>query len=149
MNEIIEAARGIIPTPMQIQWGGIVAAIGTVFSYLCGWDKSVEVLLWLMVLDYISGVMAAYINTDMALDSRKGYRGIVKKVMILVLVSLAHFMDSAMGQSISQIVVVWFFIGNEGLSIVENASKAGLPVPERLKDTLEQLRKEKKNEGIH
>ena len=143
MNEFIGAVRELIPTQMQFQWGGIVAAIGTAFSYLCGWDKAVEVLLWLMVLDYVSGIMAAFINIDMALDSRKGYRGIVKKVMILVLVSLAHLMDRAMGQMIAQTVVVWFFIGNEGLSIVENASKAGLPVPEKLKDTLEQLKKQK------
>ena len=145
MNEFIGAVRELIPTQMQFQWGGIVAAIGTAFSYLCGWDKAVEVLLWLMVLDYVSGIMAAFINIDMALDSRKGYRGIVKKVMILVLVSLAHLMDMAMGQMIAQTVVVWFFIGNEGLSIVENASKAGLPVPEKLKDTLEQLKKQKED----
>lgn len=145
MNEVIGAVRELIPTQMQFQWGGIVAAIGTSFSYLCGWDKAVEVLLWLMVLDYVSGIMAAFINIDMALDSRKGYRGIVKKVMILVLVSLAHLMDMAMGQMIAQTVVVWFFIGNEGLSIVENASKAGLPVPEKLKDTLEQLKKQKED----
>ena len=145
MNEFIGAVRELIPTQVQFQWGGIVAAIGTAFSYLCGWDKAVEVLLWLMVLDYVSGIMAAFINIDMALDSRKGYRGIVKKVMILVLVSLAHLMDMAMGQMIAQTVVVWFFIGNEGLSIVENASKAGLPVPEKLKDTLEQLKKQKED----
>ena len=145
MNEFIGAVRELIPTQVQFQWGGIVAAIGTAFSYLCGWDKAVEVLLWLMVLDYVSGIMAAFINIDMALDSRKGYRGIVKKVMILVLVSLAHLMDRAMGQMIAQTVVVWFFIGNEGLSIVENASKAGLPVPEKLKDTLEQLKKQKED----
>ena len=100
--------------------------------------------MWLMVLDYISGIMAAYINSNMTLDSRKGYKGIVKKVMILVLVSLAHFMDSATGQIIAQTVVVWFFIGNEGLSIIENASKAGLPVPEKLKETLEQLKEQKR-----
>ena len=144
MNEFFGIIRGIIPTQIQFEWGGIVATLGTAFSYLCGWDRSIEALLWLMVLDYISGIMAAYINTNMTLDSRKGYKGIVKKVMILVLVSLAHFMDSATGQLIAQTVVVWFFIGNEGLSIIENASKAGLPVPEKLKETLEQLKEQKR-----
>ena len=143
MSELLEIIEGAIPTQMQWEWGGIVATIGTTFSYICGWDKATEVLLWLMVLDYISGIMAAYINSNMTLDSRKGYKGIVKKVMILVLVSLAHFMDSATGQLIAQTVVVWFFIGNEGLSIIENASKAGLPVPEKLKETLEQLKEQK------
>ena len=144
MNEIAEAFRGLVPTQIQFEWGGIVATVGTVFSYICGWDKAVEGLLWLMLLDYISGIMAAYINTNMALDSRKGYKGIVKKFMILVLVSLAHFMDMATGQVIVQTIVVWFFIGNEGLSIVENAAKAGLPVPNKLKETLEQLKEQKR-----
>lgn len=144
MNEIAEALRGLVPTQIQFEWGGIVATVGTVFSYICGWDKAVEGLLWLMLLDYISGIMAAYINTNMALDSRKGYKGIVKKFMILVLVSLAHFMDMATGQVIVQTIVVWFFIGNEGLSIVENAAKAGLPVPNKLKETLEQLKEQKR-----
>ncbi len=144
MSELLEIIEGAIPTQMQIEWGGIVATIGTAFTYLCGWDKATEVLLWLMVLDYISGVMAAYINANMTLDSRKGYKGIIKKFMILVVVSLAHFMDGAIGQIIVQTPVVWFFVGNEGLSIIENASKAGLPVPEKLKATLEQLKEQKR-----
>ena len=143
MNEFLGIIRGIIPTQIQFEWGGIVATLGTAFSYLCGWDRSIEALLWLMVLDYISGITAAYVNTNMTLDSRKGYKGIVKKVMILMLVSLAHFMDKATGQVVVQTVVVWFFIGNEGLSIVENASKAGVPIPGRLKSRLQQLKEQK------
>ena len=143
MNEFFGIIRGIIPTQIQFEWGGIVATLGTAFSYLCGWDRSIEALLWLMVLDYISGITAAYVNTNMTLDSRKGYKGIVKKVMILMLVSLAHFMDKATGQVVVQTVVVWFFIGNEGLSIVENASKAGVPIPGRLKSRLQQLKEQK------
>ena len=96
-----------------------------------------------MVLDYVSGVLSAYINPNLALNSQKGFKGIMKKVMILVLVSLAHFVDSATGQVLAQSIVVWFFIGNEGLSIVENASKAGLPIPDKLKDTLEQLKEQR------
>ena len=143
MNEFFGIIRGIIPTQIQFEWGGIVATLGTAFSYLCGWDRSIEALLWLMVQDYISGITAAYVNTNMTLDSRKGYKGIVKKFMILMLVSLAHFMDKATGQIVVQTVVVWFFIGNEGLSIVENASKAGVPIPGRLKSRLQQLKEQK------
>lgn len=143
---IVSFFRGFMPSQLQIEWGSLTAMIGTAFTYLCGWDNVVEALLWFMLLDYISGVMAAYINPDMALDSRKGYRGIVKKVMILVLVSLAHFMDKATGQVITQTIVVWFFLGNEGLSIIENAAKAGLPVPEKVKDTLEQLKEHREKE---
>lgn len=143
MGIISDFFRNLVPTQIHIEWGSIAAMLGTVFTYLCGWDKSIEVLLCLMVLDYISGIMAAYVNVDMALDSRKGYKGIVKKVMILILISLAHLVDVATGQPIAQIVVVWFFIGNEGLSIIENSAKAGLPVPEKLKATLEQLKEHK------
>ena len=117
--------------------------IGSFLSYLCGWDDTVTVLLWLMVLDYLSGIMSAYINPNEALDSRKGYKGIVKKLLTLIIVSLAHFMDVAAGQDIVKNIVVLFFIGNEGLSIVENAAKAGLPVPEKLKGALEQLKEQK------
>lgn len=116
---------------------------GSFLSYLCGWDDTVTVLLWLMVLDYLSGIMSAYINPNEALDSRKGYKGIVKKLMTLILVSLAHFMDVATGQDIVKNIVVLFFIGNEGLSIVENAAKAGLPIPESLKSTLKQYQEQK------
>ena len=140
---MIEILRHFIPTQVQVEIGSVVATLGTAFTYLCGWDKSIEVLLWLMLLDYISGVIAAYVNPNLALNSQKGFRGIMKKVMILVLVSLAHFVDSATGQVLAQSIVVWFFIGNEGLSIVENASKAGLPIPDKLKDTLEQLKEQR------
>ena len=140
MSEIL---RHFIPTQVQVEIGSVAATLGTAFTYLCGWDKSIEVLLWLMLLDYISGVIAAYINPNLALNSQKGFKGIMKKVMILVLVSLAHFVDSATGQVLAQSIVVWFFIGNEGLSIVENASKAGLPIPDKLKDTLEQLKEQR------
>ena len=61
-------------------------------------------------------------------------------MMILLLVSLAHFIDKAVGQILAQTIVVWFFIGNEGLSVIENSAKAGLPVPAKLRATLEQLK---------
>ena len=140
---MIEILRHFIPTQVQVEFGSVVATLCTAFTYLCGWDKSIEVLLWLMLLDYISGVIAAYVNPNLALNSQRGFKGILKKVMILVLVSLAHFVDSATSQVLAQSIVVWFFIGNEGLSIVENASKAGLPVPDKLKDTLEQLKEQR------
>ena len=94
-------------------------------------------------VDYLSGLLAAYINPNMKLDSRRGFRGIGKKIMILLLVSLAHFADRATGQTIVQTIAIWFFLGNDGLSILEIAANAGVPVPERLKKTLEQLKSEK------
>lgn len=143
VEEFISFFKEMVPTQVQIEWGAVVSFIGTAFSYACGWGGAVEALVCAMAIDYISGVLAAYINPDMALNSQKGFRGICKKIMILLLVSLAHFIDQATGQAVVQIVVVWFFLGNEGLSIIENAAKAGVPVPAKLKDTLEQLSSEK------
>lgn len=143
MDTIIQALRGILPTQTQVEWGTIVSGIGTVFSYFCGWDTTIEALLWLMVIDYVSGVLAAYISPNLSLSSQRGFRGICKKIMILLLVVLGHEVEKAVGIPAVQSVVVWFFIGNEGLSIVENAAKAGLPVPAKLREALEQLSHEK------
>lgn len=132
---MIEFLRYLVPNQTQIEWGSMSALAGTAFTYFCGWSGAVEALLWLMVIDYISGVMAAYVNPNLALNSQRGFKGIIKKMMILLLVSLAHFVDKAVGQILVQTIVIWFFIGNEGLSIVENSAKAGLPVPEKLKAT--------------
>jgi len=144
LTDILLFLRGIVPTQVQIEWGAIVSMIGTACSYALGWNGILEALLFAMVIDYISGLLSAYINPGMRLDSRKGFRGIAKKVMILLLVSLAHFVDQATGQTVVQIVAVWFFLGNEGLSIIENAANAGLPVPQKLRETLEQLQSEKR-----
>ena len=96
-----------------------------------------------MLIDYVSGVIAAYINPALSLNSQRGFRGILKKIMILLLVSLGHVLDTAMHQQIICIAVTYFFLGNEGLSIVENAAKAGVPIPAKLRDRLEQLAEEK------
>ena len=143
MNEVIVFLRELIPTQVQIEWGAIASVVGAAVSYALGWNGVLEALLCAMVLDYLSGLLAAYINPHMMLDSRRGFRGIGKKIMILLLVSLAHFADRATGQTIVQTIAIWFFLGNEGLSILENAANAGVPVPERLKKTLEQLKSEK------
>lgn len=141
--ELLYFFRGILPTQTEREVGLIFSGIGTVFSYLCGWGAGVEALLTLMVVDYVSGVLATYINPCLSLNSQKGFRGICKKILILLLVVVAHMIDKVLVDGAVQVVIVWFFIGNEGLSIVENAANAGLPVPERLRATLEQLKHEK------
>lgn len=144
MNVIIEAIRSLVPVRVEALWGTTTGAIGMVTTYLFGaWNSVLEALIYAMVIDYISGVLAAYVNPDMALDSHRGFQGICKKLMILLLVSLAHFMDNAMGQQLICVAVTWFFLGNEGLSILENAGKAGVPIPERFKNTLKQLSEER------
>ena len=99
-----------------------------------------------MIIDYISGVLAAYVYPAPRLNSQRGFRGICKKIMILLLVCLAHFIDVATGQEIVCTAVTWFFLGNEGLSVIENAAKMGLPIPSKLKAALEQLATEKNKE---
>jgi len=143
LNEVIVFLRELIPPQVQIEWGAIASVVGAAVSYALGWNGVLEALLCAMVLDYLSGLLAAYINPHMMLDSRRGFRGIGKKIMILLLVSLAHFADYATGQTIVQTIAIWFFLGNEGLSIIENAANVGVPVPEKLKKTLEQLKIEK------
>lgn len=147
MNVIIEAIRSLVPVRVEALWGTTTGAIGMVTTYLFGaWNSVLEALIYAMVIDYISGVLAAYVNPDMALDSHRGFQGICKKLMILLLVSLAHFMDNAMGQQLICVAVTWFFLGNEGLSILENAGKAGVPIPAKLKNTLKQLSEERERE---
>ena len=102
-----------------------------------------------MAIDYITGIMAAYINPSLALNSQKGFKGICKKIVILMLVALAHELDKATGQPAIQSLVVWFFLGNEGLSIIENSAKAGLPIPNKLRDTLEQLTGSEKGDDTY
>lgn len=121
----------------------MASAVGTLVTYFIGWDDAMEALLTLMVLDYLTGLLAAYISPDLKLSSERGLKGICKKIMILLLVVLGHEVEKAVGIPAVQSVVVWFFIGNEGLSIVENAAKAGLPVPAKLREALEQLSHEK------
>lgn len=147
MNELYEVLQDLVPTQVQLEWGVIVSFLGSVFSFIFGYNIVVEALLVAMCLDYVSGIIAAYVNPEMTLNSQKGFKGICKKITILILVSLAHFIDLATSQNFIHIVVTWFFLGNEGLSIVENAAKIGVPIPAKLKKSLEQLSNEKYKRG--
>lgn len=144
MQIIIEFFKNILPVRTELETGTAVSILGTVFVYMTGtFDRLIEALLVLMIVDYVSGVIAAYENPNKTLDSRRGLKGIGKKVMILLLVATAHFVDYVTGQEIVRTAIIFFFIGNEGLSILENAANAGVPVPGKLKASLEQLAKEK------
>ena len=143
MNDLLSVLRGWVPTGTEMHVGAVVSAIGTSLTYFIGWSDALEALLVLMLIDYITGLLAAYINPNLKLDSSKGFRGICKKIMIILLIVLAHELEKATGIPAIQSVVVWFFIGNEGLSVIENSAKAGIPIPVKLQDTLEQLTKEK------
>lgn len=116
-----------------------VATIGTVLcSWLGGWDVLLQALVALMVIDYITGVINAILEKK--LNSEIGFKGISKKVFILLLVGLAVILDNALNSDIVRNFTILFYISNEGISVLENASKLGVPFPDKLKETLEQLK---------
>lgn len=135
---------------------GILAGLAVFGSFaanaLGGWDASLQVLIALMVADYITGVLVAAVwhkstkSQSGALDSKAGFKGILKKGMILVLVWLGVLLDRATGANYIRTAVVLFFIGNEGISLLENLGLMGVPYPEFLKKALEALH-EKGNKG--
>lgn len=144
MNGIIDFIRDALPVRMEAAYGAVTGAVGVMGEYLFGeWNSALETLVVFMIADYVSGLLAAYIDPRSMLDSRVGFKGICKKIMILLLVAMAHCIDRATGQAIICTAVTWFFLGNEGLSILENAAKTGLPIPQKLRDTLAQLADEK------
>lgn len=128
---------------------GILAGLAVFGSFaanaLGGWDASLQVLIALMVADYITGVLVAAVwhkstkSQSGALDSKAGFKGILKKGMILVLVWLGVLLDNATGASYIRTAIVIFFVGNEGISLLENVGLMGVPYPSFLKKALEAL----------
>lgn len=118
----------------------IFTAIGGWLGYfLGGCDGLLYALVAFVVIDYITGVMCA-IN-DKKLSSEVGFRGICRKVLIFLLVGIANVLDvQIIGTgSVMRTAVIFFYISNEGVSLLENAAHLGLPVPEKIKIVLEQL----------
>ena len=117
----------------------IAAAGGWLGYFLGGWDGFLYALLAFVVIDYITGLMCAVL--DKKLSSEVGFRGIFKKVLIFSLVAIGHIIDKSVigDSSVIRTAVIFFYLSNEGVSILENAAHIGLPVPQKLKDILEQL----------
>ena len=118
----------------------VFAAVGGWLGYfLGGCDGLLIALVVFAVVDYITGVMCA-IN-DKKLSSEVGFRGICRKVLIFFLVGVANILDvQVIGTgSVLRTAIIFFYLSNEGVSLVENAAHLGLPVPQKLKDVLEQL----------
>lgn len=118
----------------------IFAAIGGWLGYfLGGCDGLLYALIAFVVIDYLTGIMCAI--SDHTLSSEVGFRGICRKVLIFLLVGIANILDiHVLGNgSVLRTAVIFFYISNEGVSLLENAAHLGLPVPEKVKDVLEQL----------
>ena len=137
---------------MKVLWNTtqmVFTAIGGWLGYfLGGCDGLLYALIAFVVIDYITGVMCAI--ADKKLSSTVGFKGICRKVLIFLLVGIANILDvNIIGSgSVLRTAVIFFYISNEGVSLLENAAHLGLPVPDRIKTVLEQLhnRSEKEDE---
>ena len=122
---------------------GITGAIAGLFG---GWDMTLKVLLVAMILEYITGWIVAILGNSVKtesghLDSRISWKGLLKKGLALAVVLLGAMLDKAIGQQAAfRTMAVWFYIANEGLSVLENLALAGVPFPREIKNALEQLR---------
>ena len=116
--------------------------------FLGGCDGLLYALIVFVVIDYVTGVMAAVV--DHKLSSEVGFKGIFKKVLIFLLVGIGHILDTHVigSGSVLRTAVIFFYLSNEGVSLIENAAHLGLPIPKKLKSVLEQLhdRAEKEEE---
>ena len=128
---------------MKQIWSGIQIAF-TAFGGFLGWflggvDGFLYALIAFTVIDYITGVMCAI--TDKNLSSSIGFKGICRKVLIFTLVGIGNILDVyVLGQGgVLRTAVIFFYLSNEGVSILENSAHLGLPIPEKLKEVLEQL----------
>ena len=128
---------------IDLIWAKIQMAItgigGWLGYFVGGVDGLMTTLIIFMVIDYITGLMCAV--ADKKLSSAVGFKGICKKVLIMMLVGVAHIVDLHVvgtGQALRS-AVICFYLSNEGVSVLENAGHLGLPIPEKLKDILAQL----------
>ena len=128
---------------MKQIWSGLQLAFTAVGGFL-GWflggvDGFLYALIAFTVIDYITGVMCAI--TDKNLSSSIGFKGICRKVLIFTLVGIGNIVDVyVLGQGgVLRTAVIFFYLSNEGVSILENSAHLGLPIPEKLKEVLEQL----------
>ena len=132
-----------------MSWDKIIKACagiaGAIAGYFGGWDMMLKVLVIFMAVDYVTGWIVAILGNSVKtpsghLDSRISWKGILKKGLALFVVLLGAMLDQTVGQNIFRNLAVWFYIANEGLSILENLALAGVPFPQAVKTALEQLR---------
>lgn len=132
-------------TTIQVVFAGIGGWLGW---FLGGCDGLLYALLAFVVIDYVTGIMCAVV--DKKLSSEVGFKGIFKKVLIFALVCIGHILDTRVigSGSVMRTAVIFFYLSNEGVSLLENATYLGLPIPQKLKSVLEQLhdRAEKEDE---
>ena len=129
---------------IQLIFTGIGGWLG---YFLGGWHGLLYALIAFVVIDYLTGVMCAI--SDKTLSSEVGFKGICRKVLIFLLVGIGSILDAHVigSGSVLRTAVIFFYISNEGVSILENAARLGLPVPEKIKVVLEQLHDRSAKDG--
>lgn len=126
----------------------IMAIVGTTFTWLFGaWDLSLMILVTAMALDYVTGVTRGFVNKQ--LSSEYGFRGLAKKLTIFYVLILAVLIDRLIGNGwVFRTLVCFWYTGNEGASVLENAAAIGLPIPTQLVEALAQLKQGNKKSKI-
>ena len=136
-------------TQIELRIMALFSAVGAAFSFLVGGvDKLISALLVFVALDYVTGLVAAWKTAT--LDSRKGFEGIKRKVVMLLIVIMAHWIDACLfGISTCRSMVIFAYMGNEGLSILENLDRIGYSeyIPSLVREKLAQLRTEKESQN--
>ena len=132
-----------VANTMQYVFAAMGGSLGAVLG---GFDGFLYALIVFVVVDYMTGVMVGILNKK--ISSQIGFRGIFKKVVIFSLVAVAHIIDNHVIQngSVLRTTVIFFYLSNEGISILENAALIGLPIPKKMKDVLEQLKENEDHE---
>lgn len=126
---------------------GVVVSVGTGLTWFLGtWDIALQVLVCFMVLDYITGVLRAYVNKEVS--SSVGLKGIARKAVIFIVLIVAVLLDRLLntGNWVFRTLICYFYIANEGISLLENCAGLGLPIPEKIKEALAQLKEGEKKE---
>ena len=126
---------------MKYLINNIASVILTTFVYLVGgFDIAIQSLLIVIVIDYLTGIASAIYNKE--LSSKMGFKGIIKKFSYLLVVALSVVIDNLLGQSgLIRTLVIYFFVANDGLSIIENMAEMNIKLPQKLIDSLEQIEK--------
>ena len=140
---IINEFFSLIVKVVKGLWNLLVIGIGAIVSFIFyitgGQDKMMNCLLILMLVDYISGILKGIIKQD--LNSKIGFKGLLKKLIMILVIVLAYQIDILLNNKLAlKTLMIGVLISNEGLSILENTSICGVPIPDRLKTVLEQYK---------
>ena len=126
----------------------VISVLISFLSYCFGVvTPALELLLWCICLDVFVGVLASFVNPRLYFNSRKMFKGLVKKIVLLSIVAFSKHLDIMMNTDIICMTTCYFFIINEGMSVLENAGKCGLKLPKIIENSLEQLKGLTNNEN--